>query len=350
MARKAPRQTIHNNTTAEDKVIDSAPARTPSLDALDAAVAAAQAAEVEAALAMLRDGKLTADDIAGYQPGRAAQILVIPDLLGNPDVIVEQPSESGPKPEIIAMKNYGGSLIGFGVVWEPEAGRIGLKSFYFKQQKKLRSARGTIVWAKNPPQGRPGDPGALSAGGEAGTNPAPSNAGSIAQEDVQGKRPISIVNDRLIYNGQDVGLAEILPQTRSDAGGNGIEIARLYIDKGHQKQGIGSALIGHLFDAYPEAGFIDVYPSGPSESYWIKRGGRRVGSDGYRRIMRPAKILEQRKDSRRGQISLGRRNAQGVRPITITLFQRADLSTFLHESGHLYLELLGDAAEVAKVG
>jgi hypothetical protein len=49
MARKAPKQTIHNNATAEDKAIDAAPARTPSLDALDAAVAAAQVAEVEAA-------------------------------------------------------------------------------------------------------------------------------------------------------------------------------------------------------------------------------------------------------------------------------------------------------------
>ena len=59
------------------------------------------------------------------------------------------------------------------------------------------------------------------------------------------------------------------------------------------------------------------------------------------------KTYEQRKDTRRGEIALGRKNAAGVRPMVINLFQRADLSTFLHESGHLYLELLGDLAEDA---
>lgn len=59
------------------------------------------------------------------------------------------------------------------------------------------------------------------------------------------------------------------------------------------------------------------------------------------------KTYEQRKDTRRGEIALGRKNAAGVRPMVINLFQRADLSTFFHESGHLYLELLGDLAEDA---
>jgi hypothetical protein len=58
-------------------------------------------------------------------------------------------------------------------------------------------------------------------------------------------------------------------------------------------------------------------------------------------------VLEQRKDTRRGQIALGRKNAAGVRPMAIDMFQRADLSTFFHEGGHLYLELLGDLAEDA---
>lgn len=148
----------------------------------------AKATSAAEALEMLRDGKLEPVDIAGYQPGRAAQILVIPDLLGDPDVVVEQPSESGPKPEIIAMKNYGGNLIGFGVTWEPEAGRLGIKSFYMKEKRKMRSARGAIVWAKSTPQDRPGDPGALSTGGEAGTNPAPSNGSNVPPAGDAGKR------------------------------------------------------------------------------------------------------------------------------------------------------------------
>lgn len=59
------------------------------------------------------------------------------------------------------------------------------------------------------------------------------------------------------------------------------------------------------------------------------------------------KSYEQRKSTRRGQITMGRKTAAGVRPMTITMFQAADLSTLFHESGHLYLELLGDLADDA---
>lgn len=48
-------------------------------------------------------------------------------------------------------------------------------------------------------------------------------------------------------------------------------------------------------------------------------------------------VLAQEK---RGQISFG-----SDRRFAITLFDKADLSTFLHESGHLYLEVLGDLAQ-----
>lgn len=52
-------------------------------------------------------------------------------------------------------------------------------------------------------------------------------------------------------------------------------------------------------------------------------------------------ILEQRFDeTRRGAIQFG-----ADRQFTISLLEKADLSTYLHESGHLYLELLGDLAE-----
>ena len=56
----------------------------------------------------------------------------------------------------------------------------------------------------------------------------------------------------------------------------------------------------------------------------------------------PGRVLYQRKDKRRGSITFGRQN--GRRQTDIRLFEHADLSTVLHESGHLYLELLVDLA------
>jgi len=54
------------------------------------------------------------------------------------------------------------------------------------------------------------------------------------------------------------------------------------------------------------------------------------------------KSYEQRKDKRRGSITFGRQNGQ--RQTDIRLFEHTDLSTVLHESGHLYLEMLVDLA------
>lgn len=50
-----------------------------------------------------------------------------------------------------------------------------------------------------------------------------------------------------------------------------------------------------------------------------------------------------RRGGERGQIVLGR-SADGSKQFTISLFEGADLSTFLHESGHFFLEVLADAA------
>lgn len=52
--------------------------------------------------------------------------------------------------------------------------------------------------------------------------------------------------------------------------------------------------------------------------------------------------LDQGKPGARGSITLGEDITQT--PSVITLLQRADLSTFLHESGHFYLEVLSDMA------
>ena len=83
-------------------------------------------------------------------------------------------------------------------------------------------------------------------------------------------------------------------------------------------------------------------------------GGSRTAGDGTHNyvIFDDSRIkiqsFEQRKGTKRGQIALGKKNAEGIRQMSITLFQAADLSTFLHESGHLYLEVLGDLSEDAK--
>jgi hypothetical protein len=53
-------------------------------------------------------------------------------------------------------------------------------------------------------------------------------------------------------------------------------------------------------------------------------------------------LNQPRKDKRRGSVTFGRR--EGQRQTDIRLFEHADLSTVLHESGHLYLELLIDLA------
>lgn len=61
-------------------------------------------------------------------------------------------------------------------------------------------------------------------------------------------------------------------------------------------------------------------------------GSIRVG------IVQP-KTLEQNKGGKRGSITIG-----ANRKMTISLFEKADLSTFLHETGHFYLEVMGDLA------
>lgn len=82
-----------------------------------------------------------------------------------------------------------------------------------------------------------------------------------------------------------------------------------------------------------------------------------VGEDSFSQLVKGLLVnaqkengqqLEQRKGSKRGQIALGKKDAAGNRTMAVTMFQAADLSTFLHESGHLYLEVLGDLAEDPK--
>lgn len=162
---------------------------------------------------------------------------------------------------------------------------------------------------------------------------------------------IAVENDRLMLDGKDIGMAEILPATRAERGGNGIEISRLYIDPEYQRRGAGGALIDRLFDQYPDAEFIDVYPSGPSEAFWLRQGAESVDAEGYFRITRQARAARQEPTrtlnqdapdtddpSTLKQNKGGARGAFNPATNTITLLKNADLSTFLHEAGHFFLE------------
>lgn len=100
---------------------------------------------------------------------------------------------------------------------------------------------------------------------------------------------LSIQDERLFFNGHNVGMAEIFYQTRSERGGNGIEIGRLYIDDTYQKQGIGGSLIDKLLKDNPKIEFIDVYPGGKSEPFWLRQGPADVDEEGYFRITRESR-------------------------------------------------------------
>lgn len=100
---------------------------------------------------------------------------------------------------------------------------------------------------------------------------------------------LSVEGDKLLFNGNAIGTAEIFHQTRAVRGGNGIEIGRLYIDDDYQKQGIGGALVDQLFVDNPHIDFIDSYPSPKSEPFWLRQGPKEMDSEGYFRITRESR-------------------------------------------------------------
>ncbi len=59
----------------------------------------------------------------------------------------------------------------------------------------------------------------------------------------------------------------------------------------------------------------------------------------------PRILYQTEERGRRGAIRFG-----PGRQVSISLFERADLTTFLHESGHLFLELMGDLVDKVKAG
>lgn len=57
-------------------------------------------------------------------------------------------------------------------------------------------------------------------------------------------------------------------------------------------------------------------------------------------IVEGGRQLNQSADTNRGHITIG-----PDRRLSIALLEKADLSTFLHETGHAWLEIMGDLAE-----
>lgn len=132
------------------------------------------------------------------------------------------------------------------------------------------------------------------------------------------------------------------------------------VQQSQQGQGAGSEMMRRLLAWADERNLqiaLDAAPS-PGKKSALDRFYKRLGfvRNGSRwfydpasagSLVRPAlseRVREQKQD-RRGSISFGPN-----RQVTINLFERADLSTFIHESGHLFLEVLSDLGnEVAGV-
>ena len=109
--------------------------------------------------------------------------------------------------------------------------------------------------------------------------------GGAALEQARKAQPeVKVQDGRILAGGKDVGTAEVIPQT-AKPGANGPEIAKLYVDKGEQRQGVGRAVIGQVFRDHPEASEIHVYPGGTSEPFWVRMGAKFTG-DGWMSIKR----------------------------------------------------------------
>lgn len=85
---------------------------------------------------------------------------------------------------------------------------------------------------------------------------------------------------------------------------------------------------------------VEIEPSAvlPTADYFSARTENLVQGDDGVWVADDASVLSQQEGVERGQIRIA---PSGVE---IRLFEKANLSTFLHEGGHLFLELLGDIA------
>ena len=138
--------------------------------------------------------------------------------------------------------------------------------------------------------------------------------------------------------------------------GDVVTVSKIVIPDGDRGKGIGTTAMQQLA-AYADAAGKHVALTPSSDfggnkkrlAQFYKRFGF-VENKGRNRAfttsesmyrLAPGKVLHQTDNAtRRGRIRFGEN-----RQFNIDLLEKADLSTFLHESGHLYLEVLGDLAQ-----
>ena len=126
-----------------------------------------------------------------------------------------------------------------------------------------------------------------------------------------------------------VALAEI-----PDLDYNQIEKAVEAALKGEYEQG---KITAEVYRGFAEGTALEV-DAGAAGLGGRVQGEYREGDRGESEPQRAGGLLNQVGDANRGAISFAPSGA------TISLLQKADLSTFLHESGHFYLEVLTDIA------
>lgn len=148
----------------------------------------------------------------------------------------------------------------------------------------------------------------------------------------------------------DAGIKNFISERNGD-----IYVAQIVVPEDERSAGKGTAAMQQLIEYADRTGQRVVLT--PSSDFggnkkrlvefykrfgFVENKGRGKDFTTMEGMYRPPKAKFDQGTSPRGSITLGDDITQT--PSVITLLQRADLSTFLHESGHFYLEVLADMA------
>lgn len=148
------------------------------------------------------------------------------------------------------------------------------------------------------------------------------------QEDVIRGKDLRVDNTGLVHLYDSILLKEVAKLSKQFGGG---KVAATYLTP--TEEGLD-----------PSEEFTTSVARGetPVHSIDITPALREAALAGLPMFQRGAPTIEGDTTGKRGSITWGT-----DRKFTINLFEKRDLSTYLHESGHLYLEILGDLAEDA---
>lgn len=191
----------------------------------------------------------------------------------------------------------------------------------------------------------------------------------ITPEQLYERYPLRVTADR------DVGLGNVLEQSPMELAGQleakypGLKlgltgragkpwsISRIVVPEGERSAGIGTQVMGEILAAADAQGAtVTLTPSSDfggnkkrlTEFYkrfgFVENKGRNKDYEISDAMYRPAQVLKQ-------EIPQGARGFFNPEQNIIALLKKADLSTFLHESGHFFLETqLGIARQIAQGG